>query len=98
MTQVESFPHAVDTELGLLCSLALQPTIFDEAAILQPALFYIPAHKVIYQHLLDCFQDHGKTDFIIVRDKFRLLELSEIGGVPQLFELFRFLPSSPYLG
>lgn len=92
--RVESFPHSVDAERGLLCSLALQPTIFDEATILQPALFYIPAHKLVYQHLLDCFQDHGTTDFIIVRDTFRLLELSEIGGVQALSELYSFVPSS----
>lgn len=87
-------PHSSDAEKGLLCSLATYPQIFDEAGQLEPALFYIPAHRLIFQHLLDTFQDHGTTDFLIVRDGFRLVELAEIGGLQYLSEVYAFVPTA----
>lgn len=89
-----SYPHSIDAEKGLLCSLAVHPNLFDEAAPLEPDLFYIPAHRIIFQHLLDCYQDDGTTDFVIVKDSFRLTELGEIGGVQSLSEIYGFVPTS----
>jgi replicative DNA helicase len=91
---VASMPHSVDAEKGFLCSLATNPVIFDEAGQLHPDLFYIPAHRIIFEHLLDNFQDNNTTDFIIVRDSFRLTELGDIGGIQYLAEIYNFVPSS----
>jgi replicative DNA helicase len=89
-----SAPHSIDAEKGLLSSLAMHPHLFDEAAPLETNLFYIPAHRIIFQHLLDTYQDDGTTDFIIVRDSLRLTELGEIGGVQYLAEVYGFVPTS----
>jgi replicative DNA helicase len=94
MNEQASFPHSFDSEKGLLCSLAMHPALFDEAAPLDPALFYIPAHRMIFQHLLDTYQDDGTTDFIIVRDSFRLTEIAEIGGLQYLSEVYGFVPTA----
>lgn len=89
----ETQPNSPDSEKGLLCSIILHPSIFDESGGINPKIFYVPAHRLIFAHLLEVYQDTETTDFILVRDSFRLMELAEIGGTVGLSEIYAFVPS-----
>ena len=50
-----SLPFSGDAEKGVLCSLILAPdkTVDLCSGLLKPAYFYAPAHRIIYEVLLE---------------------------------------------
>jgi hypothetical protein len=92
----QTLPYSDDGEKGLLCSLLLSPR---DVALLCASLpadaFYIPAHRILYELILD-FNDQGKpVDFVTVKQALKdrnLLE--EVGGPQYLDELYAFVPTA----
>jgi len=89
----DQLPVSEDAEKGLLCSMLLSPFILDEGDFSE-ALFHIPAHKIVFRHINHAYSDHGTTDFHLFKQSFRLIELTEIGGMEFLSSLYGFVPSS----
>jgi len=78
-----SLPFSEDSEKGVLCSLIHSANEVAAlcAASLQPEAFYLPAHQIIYQLILEFIRECNPIDFISLKQEFtdRSL-LDEIGG------------------
>ncbi|HXM29957.1 MAG TPA: DnaB-like helicase N-terminal domain-containing protein, partial [Chthoniobacterales bacterium] len=88
-----SLPYSEDAEKGVLCSLLLSPREVGDLCILrlQPDAFYAPAHKIIYELVIE-FSDKSKLiDFITMKQSLKDRGfLEEIGGPEFLNELYTF--------
>jgi replicative DNA helicase len=96
-----SLPYSEDAEKGVLCSLLLSPREVGDLCILrlQPDAFYAPAHKIIYDLVIE-FSDKSKPiDFITMKQSLKDRGfLEEIGGPEFLNELYNFIPTAANAG
>jgi DnaB helicase-like protein/AAA domain-containing protein len=90
----DSLPLALDSEKALLCSCIKSNELVDEPA-LEPELFALPAHRLIFERLRELFEHGSSIDFVVLKDFLsRSGELEQIGGAPYLSDLWDFVPSS----
>jgi replicative DNA helicase len=83
-----------DAEKGLLCSLILGGDRVAVEVSVPKEAFYIPAHRIIWESLLDLIAEKRRLEFPIVKHRLEQLEmLEEIGGAQFLSELYGFIPS-----
>jgi replicative DNA helicase len=91
-----SLPFCEDAEKGLLCSILLSPTEVI-AAVREQACkksFYIPAHQIVYELLLELSDKNKPIDFVVLRQVLRDRgQLEEIGGPEYLSDLYQFVPT-----
>ena len=96
-----SLPYSEDAEKGVLCSLLLSPRDVGDLCILRlhPTAFYAPAHKIIYELVLE-FSDKSKPiDFITLKQTLKDRGfLEEVGGPEFLNELYTFVPTAANAG
>jgi AAA domain-containing protein/DnaB helicase-like protein len=95
-----SLPYSEDDEKGVLCSLILSPLEAGDlcAQQLKPEYFYAPAHKIIYEILLE-WKGTGQVEFPWLKDEIKKSgQLEEVGGPEFLNELFRFVPTASNVG
>jgi len=83
----DPLPFSEECEKCLLSSISRSPAILDEAEMGQK-LFYIPAHQIIFVHLVGCYTDSGTSDWQLFRHSFRLKELAEVGGIDYLSAIY----------
>jgi replicative DNA helicase len=92
-----SLPFSEDGEKGVLCSLLLSPREVADICVLRlrPDAFYIPAHQIIYNLILE-FGDKSKPiDFVSLKQALKdRNQLEEIGGPEGLSALFSFVPTA----
>ncbi|MBV9488857.1 MAG: replicative DNA helicase [Verrucomicrobia bacterium] len=90
-------PFSEDGEKGVICSLLLSPRdIADQCVLrLQTDAFYIPAHQIVYELVLE-FNEKGKpADFVTLKQALKDRgQLEEIGGPEYLDELYSFVPTA----
>src|SRR5215831_7702152 len=90
----DSLPLNLDCEKALLCSCILSKELLDEPSI-EPELFVIPAHRIIFERLRELFEHGSGLDFLLFKDFLeRGGELDEAGGALYLDEIWSFLPSA----
>src|SRR5258707_286902 len=96
-----SLPYSEDAEKGVLCSLVLSPREVGDLCILRlhPEAFYSPAHKIIYELVIE-FSDKSKPiDFITLKQTLKDRSfLEEVGGPEFLNELYTFVPTAANAG
>jgi replicative DNA helicase len=96
-----SLPYSEDAEKGVLCSLLLAPREVSDLCILRlkPDAFYAPAHKIVYELVIE-FSDKSKPiDFITLKQSLKDRGfLEEIGGPEFLNELYTFVPTAANAG
>src|ERR1700736_4209448 len=96
-----SLPYSEDAEKGVLCSLVLSPREVGDLCILRlhPDAFYSPAHKIIYELVIE-FSDKSKPiDFITLKQTLKDRGfLEEVGGPEFLNELYTFVPTAANAG
>jgi replicative DNA helicase len=92
-----SLPFSEDGEKGVICSLLLAPREIADICILRlrSDAFYIPAHQIIYDLVIE-FRDKSKPiDFISLRQTLKdRNQLEETGGIEYLNELYTFVPTA----
>src|SRR5580704_8756744 len=92
-----SLPYSEDAEKGVLCSLVLSPREVGDLCILRlhAEAFYSPAHKIIYELVIE-FSDKSKPiDFISLKQTLKDRGfLEEIGGPEFLNEVYTFIPTA----
>jgi len=91
-----SLPFSEDAEKGLLSSILLSPTEVI-AAVREHACknsFYIPAHQIVYELLLELSYKNRAIDFVVLRQALRDRgQLEEIGDAEYLSHLYEFVPT-----
>jgi replicative DNA helicase len=94
MNTLSSLPFSEEMEKGLLCSMIRHPAVIDLAGGIRPELFYIPAHRIIFQHVIEVISDTGVCEWNLLKHSFTsLIEISEIGGFDGLNRVYDFVPS-----
>ncbi len=96
-----SLPFSEDGEKGVLSSLLISPREVVDLCILhlRSEAFYIPAHQIIYNLVLE-FRDRGKPiDFIPLKQTLTdRNQIEEIGGPEYLSDLWSFVPTPANAG
>lgn len=92
-----SLPLSEDGEKAVLCSLLLSPREVSDLCVLRlrPDAFYIPAHQIIYNLVIE-FSDKSKPiDFVSLKQGLKdRNQLEEIGGPEFLSSLYSFVPTA----
>ncbi|AKK04226.1 replicative DNA helicase [Corynebacterium epidermidicanis] len=88
-------PQDREAEMGVLGAMLVSPTaIVDIIEKLTPDDFYLPAHQLIYQAMLDLFSDASSIDPIVVAARLdRNNDLERVGGAPYLHTLLNVVPT-----
>src|SRR6476659_9408408 len=90
-------PHSVDAEQGVLGSMLISPreTIAECVEKINEEYFYVPAHRTIYNVLVDLWNTSQAIDLItftqVLRDRHLL---DTVGGVAFVTSLFTFVPTA----
>ena len=90
-------PHSVDAEQGVLGSMLISPreTIAECVEKINEEYFYVPAHRTIYDVLVDLWNAGQAIDLItftqVLRDRHLL---DSVGGAAFVTSLFTFVPTA----
>lgn len=92
----QTVPHSVEAEQGVLGSILIDPvSIFEAQEHLSPEHFYVPAHRVIWDVLVDCLEKKKAVDLITFTQELRDRNLLDsVGGPAFVTNLFTFVPTS----
>src|SRR6516162_9063703 len=94
-------PHSVEAEQGVLGSMLISPreTIAECVEKINEEYFYVPAHRTIYDVLVDLWNAGQAIDLItftqVLRDR-NLLD--NVGGAAFVTNLFTFVPTAANVG
>src|SRR5438067_7607831 len=94
-------PHSVDAEQGVLGSMLIPPreTIAECVEKINEEYFYVPAHRTIYNVLVDLWNTSQAIDLItftqVLRDRHLL---DTVGGAAFVTSLFTFVPTAANVG
>lgn len=85
----KQLPASIEAERALLGALLLNDEqLVQVAEWLQAEDFYVPAHKIIYQAIIDVTQRLQRVDVVTLQDELRKKKhLENIGGVTYLIAL-----------
>jgi replicative DNA helicase len=92
-------PNNVDAEATVLGALLLdKDAIVKVADILVPSSFYQDGHRVIFEAILELFENREPIDVLSVSEKLRTQkELDRIGGPSRLTSLVNGVPSAAHV-
>src|SRR6186997_2558877 len=91
-----TLPHSVEAEQGVLGSMLISPreTIAECVEKINEQYFYVPAHRTIYDVLVDLWNTRQGIDLItftqVLRDRHLL---DAIGGAAFVTSVFTFVPT-----
>ena len=94
-------PHSVEAEQGVLGSMLISPreTIAECVEKINEEYFYVPAHRTIYDVLVDLWNTGQAIDLItftqVLRDRHLL---DSVGGAAFVTSLFTFVPTAANVG
>src|SRR5438876_697402 len=94
-------PHSVEAEQGVLGSMLISPreTIAECVEKINEEYFYVPAHRTIYNVLVDLWNTGQAIDLItftqVLRDRHLL---DSVGGAAFVTSLFTFVPTAANVG
>src|SRR6058998_3765175 len=94
-------PHSVEAEQGVLGSMLISPreTIAECVEKINEEYFYVPAHRTIYNVLVDLWNTSQAIDLItftqVLRDRHLL---DSVGGAAFVTSLFTFVPTAANVG
>src|SRR5438105_15016744 len=86
-----SLPLSEDGEKGVLCSLLLAPReVADDCVLKLPSeALYIPAHRIVYDTVLELRDKNRPIDFVSLRQALKdRSQLEEVGGIQYLNHLY----------
>jgi replicative DNA helicase len=90
----EPLPHSADSERAILGSILLDNALIKAAALLNPADFYLQAHRHIFAAMLALASRGANLNAILLGEELRRAGLLEaVGGVAAITQLSYGLPS-----
>ncbi len=93
-------PYSEEAEKGVLGSILLDPTRVLDLCVqaqLVPESFYVPAHRILYQGLLELARQSVALDSLTLTAHLkRTGELDRIGGLVYVHSLIDFTPTSAH--
>ncbi len=91
-------PQDVVAEKSLLGAIMLSDAILPEIlTIIKPRDFYEKRHAVIFQAMINLYDQHKPVDLLTITAELKSLKkLKEVGGAPYLTELSNFVPAASH--
>lgn len=82
-------PHNIEAEKAVLAACLLSEEAMEDIAVkLQPESFYRPAHRIIYEAMMDLYTRHVPIDQISLEERLRAEgQLDAVGGRSYLLDL-----------
>ena len=93
-------PFSEEAEQSVLGSMLISPQAVSQAidSINSPEYFYRKSHRLIFQSILDMFQDQIEIDAVTVAEHLEASEdLKEVGGSSYLAELVNSVPTPAHV-
>lgn len=89
-------PQNIEAECGVLGSIIIDPeAIVQVADFLHSDDFYRDAHRIIYEVIIQLYEQHEPADFITICDVLeRTNRLEQIGGASYITSLINQVPTS----
>ena len=89
-------PQNIEAECGVLGSIIIDPdAIVQVADFLLSEDFYRDAHRIIYQTIIQLYEQHEPADYITICDELeRHGKLEEVGGASYITSLINQVPTS----
>ena len=89
-------PQNIDAEKAVIGSILLdKDAIIKVAEFLEPVHFYDEKHRIIYEMIVELFEDREPIDIVTVPDKLKKKgELKKIGGISYITELLNQTPTA----
>jgi replicative DNA helicase len=91
-----TFPHSIEAEEAVLgCMLINNESVSKAIQLLDSRSFYNTTNSIIFQNMIELFDDNHKIDYISLTDKLKKnKQLSEIGGAYYITGLSNNAPSA----
>ena len=91
-------PQDENAEKSLLGAMLINSEPLSEIlTIIKPRDFYDKRHEMIFQAMLDLYDQHKPIDLLTLRAELKeTKKLKEVGGVPYLTELSTFVPAAAH--
>ncbi len=89
--QIQSLPSSAEAEKGVLSAILQSPSDLIGTAIisLKPNAFYVPAHRILYELLIELDQDGKPCDPISLQEALSKRKLiDKVGGTDAVIDLF----------
>ena len=93
----QTVPHSIDAEMGVLGSMLISPhdAIPECVSKISEQHFFVPAHRTIYNVIVDLWNAGKPIDLIIFTQELRDRGLLEsVGGAGSVTNLFSFVPTA----
>lgn len=89
-------PHSHEAEMSALGALLLsERAAIELCSLLDPAEFFVPAHRTIFEAMAFVVRTDRNIDLVILRDELeRRSKLKEIGGIEYLVQIAETVPSA----
>ncbi|MCF7871309.1 MAG: replicative DNA helicase [Candidatus Omnitrophica bacterium] len=89
-------PQSLEAEMATLGAMLQNEKVISEIIeITDSSLFYKKEHKIIFETILELYDERNKIDILTVSERLRKKNvLNKIGGTAQLTTLADFVPSS----
>lgn len=92
-------PHNVEAEVSVLGSLLLDKNaVVKIADVVRPADFYVPAHALIFEAMLDLYEHREPIDALSLVNKLKEQQkLSQVGGESAIASLAGAVPTAGHV-
>lgn len=99
MSELKLPPQNKDAERAVLGALLLdEEAIVRVADFLKPQYFYNPKHSIIYENIVDLFEQRSAIDVLTLIDRLKKKkQLKKIGGVTYISDLVSSVPSASHI-
>src|SRR6476469_7442495 len=95
-----TLPHAVGPEKSILSSIMQNPQEWVHAAIeerLTSEHFYLPANAVMFEQMLEAFDEHGEVELVSFVQ--RLIDkglIDHVGGPSAVSDIYTYAPTDSH--
>ena len=99
MPEAKIPPHSEETEVCVLGSALIdKDAIITVADFLRPEHFYKNAHRLIYQALLELYEERSPIDIVTLKEKLKQQKvLTKVGGGTYLTHLVNSVPTAAHV-
>lgn len=99
MPEVKIPPHSEEVEICILGSTLIdKDAVVTVAEFLRPEHFYKDAHQIIFQALLELYEERNPIDIVTLKEKLKKQKvLTKVGGSSYLTSLVNSVPTAAHV-
>lgn len=95
-TAENTLPHSRESEMALLGSFLIDPTLMDVLTELEPADFYLYIHETLFGVMRDVWERGEPLDYVSLVDEIHVRDLDQQVPPSYILELTETTPASVY--